>query len=46
MAGGVGLEGLREDLKELVKEDGLEVTEHAQELDYSYWPADHILRVC
>ena len=29
----------------LVKQDGLQVTEHAQELDYDYWPADHILRV-
>lgn len=28
-----------------MKQDGLEVTEHAQELDYDYWPADHILRV-
>ncbi len=39
------LAGLREDLQQLVREDGLEVSDYDQELGYDYWPADHVLRV-
>jgi hypothetical protein len=39
------LAGLRDDLRQLVHEEGLEVTDYDQELGYDYWQADHILRV-
>ena len=39
------LDGLREDLRQLVREDGLEISDYDQELGYDYWPADHVLRV-
>ena len=39
------LAGLREDLRQLVREEGLEVSDYAQQLGYDYWPADHVLRV-
>ncbi len=39
------LAGLREDLQQLVHEEGLEVSDYDQELGYDYWPADHVLRV-
>ena len=39
------LAGLRDDLRQLVHEEQLEVADYNQELGYDYWQADHILRV-
>ena len=39
------LEGLPEDLRQMLRRDGLEVVDHPLVLDYAYWPADHILQV-
>ncbi len=39
------LDGLPENLKQMVRDANLEVVDHSLTLDYSYWPADHILKV-
>jgi hypothetical protein len=39
------LEGLPDNLREQVRQDGLEIVDHPLVLDYQYWPADHILKV-
>jgi tRNA G37 N-methylase Trm5 len=39
------LEGLPDNLRQLVRQDGVEVVDHPLVLDYQYWPADHILKV-
>lgn len=39
------LDGLPDNLKQTVRDANLEVVDYLLTLDYSYWPADHVLKV-
>lgn len=41
---GPDLKGLPEDRKQLIHDAGIEIVDYPLTLDYSYWPADHILK--